>query len=208
MSGYAYIPYVTGTPSGVYPEGWLRIGFNSAGRDAWVCTSTNTVVKCAYVFDGYYYVLYAAAMINANGLQRRLISGSYNEQISWSLTVHSNPANPDMRFEELSGTQAVASMINSEIPIYNSSGEAYVAFNDGNWDFPSDTYPITYRPTNCSFPNAPTEAAVGDTVTVPVAFTEGYTLVNSSDIHVTCNGVLVPSTYDNGTLTFTMPDPS
>lgn len=70
------------------------------------------------------------------------------------------------------------------------------------------SYPITYRPTNCTFPNAPTEAAVGDTVTVPVAFQEGYGIVNPSDIYVTCNGVTVPSTYNNGTLTFTMPDPS
>lgn len=69
-------------------------------------------------------------------------------------------------------------------------------------------YPITYRPTNCSFPNAPTEAAVGDTVVVPVTFPEGYGLANPNDLFVQCNGVLVPSTYENGQLTFTMPDPS
>lgn len=69
-------------------------------------------------------------------------------------------------------------------------------------------FPISYRPTNCYFPNAPTEAAVGDTVIVSVVFDEGYGIVNPSDIYVTCNGVTVPSTYNNGTLTFTMPDPS
>lgn len=69
-------------------------------------------------------------------------------------------------------------------------------------------YPITYRPTNCSFPGAPIEAAVGDTVVVPVTFPDGYGLINESNIYVTNNGVVIPSTYSNGQLTFTMPDPS
>lgn len=86
---------------------------------------------------------------------------------------------------------------------YSSRNDAYTALSSiGNH------YPITYRPTNCTFPNAPTQAGVGDTVIVPVSFTEGYGIVNNSDIYVTCNGVTVPSTYNNGTLTFTMPDPS
>lgn len=69
-------------------------------------------------------------------------------------------------------------------------------------------YPITYRPINCSFPNAPTEALIGDTVVVPVSFPDGYGLVNESNIYVTNNGVIIPSTYINGQLMFTMPDPS
>lgn len=72
----------------------------------------------------------------------------------------------------------------------------------------SNKYPITYRPTNCSFPNAPTEAAVGENVVVPVTFPDGYGIVNESNIYVTSNGVVIPSTYSNGQLTFTMPDPS
>lgn len=87
--------------------------------------------------------------------------------------------------------------------IYSTEQEAYDAIMGIQ-----HVFPITYRPTNCSFPNAPVEATVGDTVTVPVAFTEGYQLGNPSDIYVTCNGVSVPSTYANGVLTFTMPDPS
>ena len=70
------------------------------------------------------------------------------------------------------------------------------------------TYPITYRLTNCTAPTAPTEAAVGDTVTVPLTFPSGYGVANTSNAYVMNNGVLVPSTYSNGTLTFTMPDPS
>lgn len=73
---------------------------------------------------------------------------------------------------------------------------------------PIVNYPITYRLTNVTT-TGPNEAAVGDTVTVPLAFPEGYGVVNpSSDAYVTCNGVLVPSTYSNGQLVFTMPDPS
>lgn len=71
-----------------------------------------------------------------------------------------------------------------------------------------ETYPITYRPTNCSFPGAPTEAAVGSTVVVPVAFPDGYGLVNESNIYVTNNRVAIPSTYSDGQLTFTMPNPT
>ena len=67
-------------------------------------------------------------------------------------------------------------------------------------------YPITYRPINCSFANAPTEAAVGDTVVVSVTFPDGYGLVNESNIYVTNNGVVIQSSYSNGQLTFTMPD--
>lgn len=67
---------------------------------------------------------------------------------------------------------------------------------------------ITYRDTNCTH-SGPTEAIIGDTVTVNYTFPEGYGIVNpSSDVYVTNNGVLIPSTYANGTLTFTMPDPS
>lgn len=70
-------------------------------------------------------------------------------------------------------------------------------------------YSITYRLTNCTAPTAPTEAAIGDTVIVPFQFTSGYGIVNpSSDVYVTNNGVVVPSQYSNGVLTFTMPDPS
>lgn len=69
-------------------------------------------------------------------------------------------------------------------------------------------YPITYRPTNSSFPNAPVEGVVGSDVVVPVSFPDGYGLANPENIYVQCNGVVVPSTYENGQLTFVMPDPS
>lgn len=71
------------------------------------------------------------------------------------------------------------------------------------------TFPITYRLTNTTTIDAPVEARVGDNVIVQLEFPAGYGIVNpSSDVRVTSNGVIVPSTYSNGQLVFTMPDPS
>lgn len=72
----------------------------------------------------------------------------------------------------------------------------------------TDFYPINYRLTNATAPGAPTEAAVGDTVTVSLTFPSNYGVVNTNNAYVTNNGVVIPSTYANGVLTFTMPDPS
>lgn len=74
--------------------------------------------------------------------------------------------------------------------------------------FAAPTYPITYQLTNCTAPSAPNEAAVGDTVTVPFVFEDGYGIVNDANVFVTNNGVVIPSTYANGHLTFTMPNPT
>lgn len=81
--------------------------------------------------------------------------------------------------------------------------------SDSDFLSASQGYPITYRLTNCTAPSAPSEAAVGDTVTVPLVLQEGYDIITpSTDIVVTNNGVAVPHTYTNGTISFTMPDPS
>lgn len=86
-----------------------------------------------------------------------------------------------------------------------------------NWDDLDDIpisiiYPITYYPTNVTLSPAPSEAAVGDTVTVGVSVPSGYTLRDplSSSIVVRNNGVIVPHTWDATTnqFTFEMPDPS
>lgn len=70
------------------------------------------------------------------------------------------------------------------------------------------TYPITYRDTNAVH-YGPTEGVPGDNVVVSYTFPDGYGIVNpSSDIYVTNNGVIIPSQYADGKLTFTMPDPS
>lgn len=70
-------------------------------------------------------------------------------------------------------------------------------------------YPITYQAVNADTSTCPVEAVVGDTVTVVPSFPSGYGIVNpTTDVYVMNNGVLIPSTWSNGVLTFTMPDPS
>lgn len=98
---------------------------------------------------------------------------------------------------------APGTFISSNLDMYGSREEARIALGF------YDAYPITYRLTNCTAPTAPAEAAIGATVTVSFQFTTGYGIVNpSSDVYVTNNGVVIPSSYANGMLTFTMPDPS
>lgn len=98
------------------------------------------------------------------------------------------------------------------VPLYMANYTIYVDQYTSLTDFLNEVYsdkvPITYRDTNCQHYGV-AEAAPGDTVEVSYSFTNGYGIVNpSSDIYVTNNGVLVPSTYADGKLTFTMPDPS
>lgn len=108
----------------------------------------------------------------------------------------------------VSGIVTIYEWNTSQIPVYTDET------TDDRWNhFISDAgignRPITYRLTNCTAPSAPTEAGIGDMVTVPFQFTSGYGIVNpSSDLYVTNNGVVIPSQYSNGVLTFTMPDPS
>lgn len=94
-------------------------------------------------------------------------------------------------------------VLETNLDFFDSREDALAALDIGT------KYPITYRFTNCTASSAPDEAAIGDTITVPFVFPDGYGIVNpSSDVYVTNNGVVIPSQYSNGTLTFTMPDPS
>lgn len=127
---------------------------------------------------------------------------SYRNNNGWlnvadsSTVYHGIPSRINVYQEEEDSEPA------SGFAFYSSVDEAIEDF------FSYLRYPITYRPTNCLFPGAPLEAMVGDTVVVPVSFPDGYGLVNESNIYVTNNGAVIPSTYSNGQLTFTMPDPS
>lgn len=106
-----------------------------------------------------------------------------------SVTYYSGNTAPDGYFTYTS--------TNLHVDVFNSSEDAYSALFDK---------PITYRLTNCTAPSAPQAATAGATVSVQLQFAEGYDIVNpTSDIYVTDNGVIVPSVYSNGTLTFTMP---
>ena len=74
----------------------------------------------------------------------------------------------------------------------------------------STSYPITYHYTNSTV-SGPSEAAVGETVTVSAVPNAGYGITDATtQILVTNNDVAVPYTWDaaNNSITFTMPDPS
>lgn len=93
-------------------------------------------------------------------------------------------------------------LLPSYVDAYTSYEDLYNALSELAFE------PINYRLTNCTAPQAPTEAAIGSTVTVPLVFPPNYGVVNTSNAYVTNNGVVIPSSYSNGVLTFTMPDPS
>lgn len=71
----------------------------------------------------------------------------------------------------------------------------------------SPSKPIIYRLTNCTAPSAPSEAATGSTVIVPLVFSEGFGIVSSSDAYVMNDGEQVPAIWNpnDNTITFNMP---
>lgn len=98
------------------------------------------------------------------------------------------------------------------VGIYNDT--KYATISDGLADSSIrpivQAYSITYHYTNSTV-SGPTEAAVGDTVTVSAVPDVGYGITDASaQILVTNNDIAVPYTWDaaNQRITFTMPDPS
>ena len=72
----------------------------------------------------------------------------------------------------------------------------------------NEARPITYVLLNCTGTNTPASANVGDTVTVTVSVPSGYTVDPLSGAYVKQGNNTIQSTYNNGTLTFTMPPES
>lgn len=211
LSDYVLVPVVDNPTQGVI-DNWLKIGSNSFDRDNWISTiySTN-LVKSAYYkgsSDSYYYIA-VMTYSETSPLLHVVYANDYYSSVyhlkNYTLQPYFN-GSPNLVHTHVG--QMIQSQLNGDIPVYTSEAEALSAMDDGIWNYIPNIHPITYRPTNCSFPGAPTEAAVGETVVVPVTFPDGYGLANESNIYVTNNGVAIPSAYSNGQLTFTMPDPS
>ena len=90
----------------------------------------------------------------------------------------------------------------SGIYVYPDEDSAFI----GEGVSRTSAFNINYNLTNASAPSAPSTGYFDIPVAVPLSFPEGYGVVNSStDAYVTYNGVIVPSQYSNGTLTFTVP---
>lgn len=97
----------------------------------------------------------------------------------------------------------------SFLPLYNSLEDILL---DADSMFPASptSYPITYYYTNSTI-NGPSEAAIGDTVTVTAVPDVDYGITDAStQILVTNNDIAIPYTWDatNNRITFTMPDPT
>lgn len=171
----------------------------------------NVDIKCGAGQDNTYVLLYRDNMYGGTYVYR----GLYVSTVSNAKTCDIwRPSSYSDAFKEFTltytrgnfyyiGTSTgVLESLGIPVPVYASYNSAISSLDTATLD-----YPITYRDTNATH-SGPVKAAIGDTVTVEYTFPDGYGIVNSSDIYVTNNGVLVPSTYANGTLTFTMPDPS
>lgn len=160
-----------------------------------------------YIFAACNYQSIAVSMVRNTDGWHSLLSPSFVADSADGLPVYC------IRQPAIYTRQGPSYIPNVSIDIEASSQDDLVSFINANHferaTGPASTYPITYRLTNASASSAPIEATVGDTVNVPLTFPEGYGIVNpSADAYVMNNGVLVPSTYSNGVLSFTMPDPS
>ena len=151
-------------------------------------------------------VIAVVARLDVSSNRCMFMANIPNVKVVYSQVDHFNTESLDVVLNGIYTTSGNLDMPGSIVladpfPDRNSASLAFSAMLTG--------YPITYRLTNCSTPSAPMEAMVGDIVNVDVTFPQGYGIVNpSSDVYVTNNGVVVPSSYSNGRLTFTMPDPS
>lgn len=100
----------------------------------------------------------------------------------------------------------IQSFVNAGIDCYETRQAAEEAMSY----YMANYYPITYHYTDSTV-SGPSEAAVGDTVTVSAVPDVGYGITDAStQILVTNNDVAVPYTWDatNQRITFTMPDPT
>lgn len=98
------------------------------------------------------------------------------------------------------------SFVNAGIDYYETRQAAEEAMSD----YIAVYYPITYQYTNSTV-SGPSEAAVGDTVTVSAVPNNNYGITDpASQIFVTNNDVAVAYDWNptTNTITFTMPDPS
>lgn len=165
--------------------------------------SSSAIIKLAYArYSGSIMVICASLVRGAS------VSYTYSGGSSGAVCNNTYNGNDTLYYSGMIASGSDGTPL-SGYSILNGYDGALSAFDDGVWTPTPVLYPISYRLTNCTAPSAPAEAAIGDTVVVPFQFTSGYGIVNpSSDIYVTNNGVIVPSMYSNGILTFTMPDPT
>lgn len=218
---FAVVPYIANPVQGDI-AGWIRRGSKNPYTDCYLACTVNQLFKIAYYKrnSGAYQSLIMTKATTTISVSYQLTSNG----IDWTLssTGLSERYGDDARYSDVIAT-GPSTPVNLDIPVYEPDPQnptdyegakqaAIEALYYSSWDEPTPPvtqYPITYRLTNATAPDAPTEAEIGDTVTVELEFPEGYGIVNpQTDIYVTCNGVTVQSSYSAGRLVFTMPDPT
>lgn len=205
---YSIAPITDATATDIISNGFALYKSNSYGSFIGASGFSKTVL---YSSDDR--INSASYIVKDSGIKVYLCRGNSSsptiaEQGPFPIVYHDDIADADIVKVGGYFSNLINDVSDIGLIVFASDELARAAILDGIWDYAPTTYPITYRLTNATT-TGPNEAAVGDTVTVPLTFPEGYDVVNpSSDAYVTCNGVLVPSTYSNGQLVFTMPDPS
>lgn len=118
----------------------------------------------------------------------------YNERYGYATPV---------LFQQGIDSKTISSVNNIILPLdyYNSQQEAYDAISQAV----SGYYPITYHLTNCTAPDAPTEARNGSDVVISITPSQGYILRSSGVSVVDSNGVSVPYIVQGNQIAFTMP---
>lgn len=156
---------------------------------------------------------YGAIVWNANLFDLIIYVGSYDTSaINYVSAVDRDWIKPPYT-TMISQYLNIGTVYQDEITLLSSLDKyatSSLAANALGLRFPQSQYPITYHYTNSTV-SGPSEAAVGDTVTVSAVPDVGYGITDAStQILVTNNDVAVPYTWDaaNQRITFTMPDPS
>lgn len=197
MGSYLVLPYT---------DDFSLSNIESLGVECYSYTAHDHTLYVKHVADnntttiiGFYgnHRVIAALNIMSGSLSHFTHIGSSDETIITFTSVSATRYNygySDIEFDNISPV----------VESYSSKDELFRAFDA----IMRVAYPITYRLTNCTAPDAPTEAAVGDSVSVSFVYTEGYGITDNTNVYVTNNGVIVPSTYSDGVLTFEMPDPN
>lgn len=209
MGTVYYLPVIDGTQSGLDTGGLLVFNalLNGQHRDIRFAGGAANVLAVFYrfMYDSTEYYGYCVGSYTSGVVG--YMTGYYGEIITLRLNNHNYSTPYGTMRAAVSSNYISANQggepVTTYVDLYPDATTAIDAIKAASPTPPS--YPITYHLTNCTAPTAPTEATSGATVTVPLQFTIGYSVVNSSDAYVMNNGVIVPSTYSNGTLMFTMP---
>lgn len=175
------------------------------GNPIYVSTTSTGFVKFGFykvLSSGREYIHSGALSSVKDGLLLYSNGGSYG-----FITNVDLPLTGKRVYEAGFGSGVYSRITNISATVFESKSALFSAMDDGNWDI---QYPITYHYTNSTV-SGPSEAAVGDTVTVSAVPDNNYGITDpASQILVTNNDVAVEYQWNpsTNTITFVMPDPT